>query len=71
MSDKKYCCDIMEDQLTHKCEQCGDGPACGDVVVSISNSQGSKGKLMLIARNAEYICNFCPWCGTKWKGGKR
>lgn len=63
----KYCCDIMKDQLTWECEKCGPGSKCGDVVVAISESGGSKGELVLIARNAEYECNFCPWCGKKWE----
>lgn len=63
----KYCCDTMKEQLTWKCEKCGpfregEYPKCGDVVVAIFGT-----RLILIARNAEYECNFCPWCGKKWE----
>jgi len=56
----EYCCDFMRDQLTYTCKQHGDGKLCPDVVVSMC----SRGTLMLIARNAEYHCAYCPACGT-------
>jgi hypothetical protein len=66
MPNQEYCCDSMEQQLTHTCEIHGDGAVCPNVVVAICTSQFFAGTLMLLARNAEYACNYCPWCGTKW-----
>lgn len=65
MAELKYCCWFMEQQLNHTCSQCGDGADCPDVLVSKSKAQGGEGTVILIARNAEYACNFCPFCGTK------
>lgn len=58
----EYCCEIMKEQLTYKCEKHGDGILCPDVVIGKYPKQNS---YTLFARNAEYVCNFCPWCGAK------
>jgi hypothetical protein len=68
--DKKYCCDFMREQLTHECHVHGPGGKCPDVVIAKAEIQGGEGELLLIARNAEYTCNYCPSCGTKWPGSK-
>lgn len=62
----EYCCEFMEQQLTHSCDTHGEGSKCPDVVIERSCFQGGGGKINLIARNAEYECNFCPRCGRKW-----
>lgn len=63
----KYCCKFMKEQLTYKCDKHGDGALCPDVVVAVCQAQFFKGALMLIGRNAEYACNYCPSCGAKWE----
>jgi hypothetical protein len=68
--DDEYCCEFMEQQLTHTCEIHGDGGKCPDVVIERARFQFGEGEIILIARNAEYTCNFCPYCGTKWPGAK-
>lgn len=60
----EYCCEFMKQQLTHSCET--HGSKCPDVVIERSIFQGGEGKIHLVARNAEYSCNFCPSCGRKW-----
>ena len=62
----KYCCEVMDEQLTYECDV--HGKDCPDVIVTICTSQFHEGALMLWGRNAEYACNYCPWCGTKWEG---
>jgi len=66
MPDKQYCCAQMTAQLNYHCDQHGDDWKCPDVVVAISEARYFRGDLMLIARNAEYSCDYCPWCGKKW-----
>lgn len=66
MSD--YCCAFMEQQLEYYCDIHGAGMNCPDVVIARAESQGHGGQLLLIARNAEYECRFCPYCGTRWPG---
>lgn len=69
--NREYCCEIMEEQLTYHCDQHGDGWSCPDVVIGLIRSQGYDNHYTLIARNAEYICNFCPWCGADLKNWKQ
>ena len=59
MTDTTYCCKFMREQLTYECGQHG-GTDCPDVIVK----RTSDGSLMLKGRCADYVCNFCPYCGT-------
>lgn len=52
-------CPVMKAQLTLRCEQHGD--ECPDQVVRQSKQSG---RLFLVAANATYDLQFCPWCGT-------
>lgn len=55
------CCDIMTSQLDPtKCKE--HGANCPDNVVVIGEQSR---KLYLESPNANYILNYCPWCGTK------
>ena len=60
----RYCCEFMKQQLNYTCIQHGN--KCPDIIIEISEAQFYKGGLSLIGRNAEYICNYCPSCGTEW-----
>lgn len=62
----KACCKVMDAQLNYDCPDHGKGSACPDVIVGISSSKFFEGELVLFARNAEYSCYYCPWCGHKW-----
>ena len=68
--NEKICCSFMEEQLNHTCDVHGDGWLCPDVLIERARFQFGEGEIILIARNAEYTCNFCPVCGTKWPGAK-
>ena len=61
-----YCCEFMRQQLEYDCPM--HGRNCPDVVIAPASSQGHDGQLLLIGRNAEYECRFCPYCGTRWSG---
>jgi len=68
MVNETYCCEFMEQQLNYHCDL--HGADCPTVVIQRARFQGGDGELILIGRNAEYTCNFCPACGTKWPGAK-
>lgn len=53
------CCETMTAQLHYDCGE--HGTDCADVVVR----EAADGTRSLFAANAQYECNFCPWCGTK------
>lgn len=58
----KYCCKDMENQLQYDCPQ--HGIQCDRVVVKYYSESIYNTDYALIARNGEWNCNFCPWCGT-------
>lgn len=61
----------MNKQLNYQCNI--HGKNCPDVAVRWVKSKLDTDSLpftheysvLLIAPNAEYQCNYCPWCGTK------
>jgi len=57
-----YCCEFMRQQLEYDCKI--HGPACPDIVVRRRTEVGRQDELMLVGRNADYDCNFCPSCGS-------
>jgi hypothetical protein len=59
MNKRTYCCDMMESQIEYSCEQ--HGRICPDRVLLYSRNIG----YLLVARNAEYSIQYCPWCGEK------
>lgn len=55
------CCETMASQLDGtKCEQ--HGAECPDNVVKRGPESG---RLFLVAANASYTFQFCPWCGAR------
>lgn len=58
----KYCCETLKQQVEYTCPQHGDD--CPDKVLEYNKDDN---KFTLIARNAFYICRFCPWCGQDLK----
>ena len=70
MVTEQVCCQFMFDQLYHACDEHGTGAACPDVVVTRATFEGGEGELILVGRNTDYACNFCPACGAKWLGAK-
>ena len=59
------CCSTMHEQLNYSCDEHKN--QCPDVIISKS----SDGKYFLHAKNADYIANFCPWCGKSLKKIRR
>jgi hypothetical protein len=50
----------MREQINYACPLHGND--CPDVAIMLRHN----GTLALISPNAEYVCNFCPFCGKKW-----
>lgn len=60
------CCDSMRQQLKNDCPQ--HPGYCPDWVISEDSGEHfpqTKGTLLLIAPNAAYSFDFCPWCGRE------
>jgi hypothetical protein len=68
MPNDTYCCEFMRQQLEYDCAVHGKG--CPDIVVQRCTALERQGEIMLVVRNAEYACNYCPSCGTKWIVGE-
>lgn len=62
-----FCCVVMKNQLTDRCEQ--HGVDCPDKVVLRSKSVFNDSGIYLRAINAEWVMHYCPWCGSKWSDG--
>lgn len=65
--DPVPCCETMRQQLDPtKCEQ--HGAKCPDNVVQRGRTLSELGEvphLFLVAKNATYTFQFCPWCGAR------
>ncbi len=59
------CCEAMVRQLDLSCEQ--HGTSCPDRLVLRTTTHPSGGRWLLVARNAEYDFEFCPWCGSRFQ----
>jgi hypothetical protein len=67
----EYCCNTMKEQLTYQCVLHPD-QTCPDIIITRSTTFRPIGLVeytvsphyTLWGRNAEYFCEFCPWCGT-------
>lgn len=67
----EYCCEAMKQQLTYECDQHPD-LTCPDIIVTRSTTFRPIGLVeytvsphyTLRGRNADYRCEFCPWCGA-------
>ena len=59
------CCTAMKRQLDYDCEK--HGSDCPDRVVRFSKSPEPEGRWLLVAQNAEWDFEFCPWCGTRFQ----
>lgn len=59
------CCAAMEEQLSMGCPQ--HGIDCPDRVVRRTVFHPSGGRWLLVAENAAYDFEFCPWCGKRFQ----
>lgn len=57
--ERKYCCALMEQQLTYSCAQHSSVGSCPDILVLRVGSG-------YVARspNADYLIHYCPFCGA-------
>lgn len=59
------CCRAMCNQLHYHCDQHGND--CPDRVVRHSAFPEPEGRWVLVAENAAWDFNFCPWCAAKFQ----
>lgn len=61
----KYCCDVMKEQLNYKCDLHPD-LTCPDIIITKRGtpSPWRDSDYILRGRNADYTCDYCPFCGT-------
>lgn len=69
------CCESMKAQFTYECDQ-HPGLSCPDIIITksdtfplVTNDNSIvdikvSPYYILRGRNADYHCQFCPWCGT-------
>jgi hypothetical protein len=63
----KPCCKTMERHLGYRCcEEHGDQSP--DRVVLKSTLPEPEGRYLLVAQNAAWDFEFCPWCGQRVQG---
>lgn len=55
----------MEHQLDDRCSQHLND--CPDRVILFSTVPEPDGRWLLVAQNAEWDFEFCPWCGTRFQ----
>lgn len=59
------CCDVMRSQLDYRCAT--HGADCPDTVVRYGAFPPPQGCWLLVAENAAYYFEFCPWCGKRFQ----
>ena len=64
-NSKIPCCTGMQRQLDYDCIM--HGSDCPDRVVRFSTCPEPEGRWLLVAQNAEWDFEFCPWCGTRFQ----
>lgn len=55
----------MEVQLSIECQQHGND--CPDAVVRRTTAHPAGYRWLLVAENAAYDFEFCPWCGIRFQ----
>lgn len=59
------CCQAMAHHLNYGCGQHRD--ACPDRILRLSHFPDGTDRWLLVAPNAEYDVEFCPWCGARFQ----
>lgn len=71
MKVKKYCCDTMTLQLTHRCDQHPDPFDCADNLIFYSAQLDEYGIIIHDGGSSYSVIQYCPWCGVKLPESKR
>jgi hypothetical protein len=61
----KMCCPSMRAQIFYECEI--HGADCPDRAIRRTTVHPSGERFLLVAENASYDFEFCPWCGTRFQ----
>lgn len=66
-----YCCEMMQQQVEHQCEQHADPFECPDNLVYYSASFDEYGLIVHDGGSSYVTIEFCPWCGNQLPKSKR
>ena len=61
---KKFCCQVMEENLLFECEEHPDPFDCPENLVSYSDVFDEYGLIIHDGGNTSVLISHCPWCGT-------
>lgn len=67
----KYCCETMNKQINHKCDQHSDPFDCPDNLMFYSPKFDEFGIIIHDGGPSYSLIAFCPWCGIKLPSSKR
>jgi hypothetical protein len=67
----KNCCENMENQVNHICEQHADAFDCPDNLIDYNQKFDEYGIIIHDGGSSSLTISFCPWCGTKLTESKR
>ena len=68
---KKYCCELMKNNVNHKCDQHDDPFDCLDNLITYSDKFDEYGLIIHDGGTSYILINYCPWCGSKLSESKR
>ncbi|MCW8831515.1 MAG: hypothetical protein OQK32_08370 [Gammaproteobacteria bacterium] len=67
----KHCCEVMQTQVTHKCEQHPDPFECPDSLIYYSDKFDEYGIIIHDGGSSFSAIAYCPWCGKRLPESKR
>ena len=63
------CCEDMRRAVEQICEQHPNRYDCPDCLVEYRPESGRYGLIVHDGGESMIVIHFCPWCGSKLKGG--
>lgn len=64
-SKQKHCCEMMANELNHKCPDHKNPFDCPDHLIHFSEKSKDYGIIYHDGGSSFSKINYCPWCGTK------
>jgi hypothetical protein len=66
-----YCCETMQHNATHKCEQHPNPFDCPDNLIYHNERSNQFGLIIHDGGGSFISIQFCPWCGKQLEGMAR
>lgn len=60
-----HCCDQMQQQLLHLCDEHTDPFECPDQLISYNAKFNEYGLIIHDGGTSSISIGYCPWCGTQ------